>query len=220
MDPMVTPVPPSLDAWDRRVISVEHHIRGVNNQTLMLTTDAGPMVLRLYRTNDLERIDHEHRLLIALHRLPLPFGTPEPLSTSTGTTSPRVPWQGSSVVAALFPLLPGSRPADGSLVQAEACGRAIGQLHVAMARLPAAVVQRTACPRIDSIDPIVRSPVAAAAAIGDDRATGARLAQAVERVMINDDAFQRGRMDVIHGDPFGGNFLVAGDEVSAVLDFE
>lgn len=219
MGPMAESDLPDLTAWNRRTVAVADSIQGVNNWTLKLSTDDGEVVLRLYRTTDQERIKREHRLLMALQRVALPFGTPEPLMTMSGSIA-RMVWQGRSVVAALFPLLPGSSPVRGNRVHAEACGRAIGHLHARTAQLPNSVKSWTACPPIDRVDPLVPDPVAAAAACGVEGAPAHVLAEVVHGVMIKDDDFANGRMQVIHGDLFGGNLLVVDDDVSAVLDFE
>lgn len=219
MGPMVESELPDLTAWHRRAVAVADSIQGVNNWTLLLTTDDGEVALRLYRTTDRERIEQEHRLLMALQRVVLPFGTPEPLPAESGSIA-RMVWQGRSVFAALFPLLPGSPPEKGNLVQVEACGRAIGQLHAGTAHLPDSVARWTACPPIDRVDPLVPDPVAAAAACGVEGVPARLLAAVVQGVMIKDDDFSNYPTQVIHGDLFGGNMLVVDDEVSAVLDFE
>lgn len=211
---------PVLDAWGRQAVAVVKSIKGTNNWTLLLSTEDGGMVLRLYRTADRERIEEEHRLLQALQSAQLPFGIPAPVPTMAGSTTARLIWQDRSALAALFPMLPGRRPNDGNLVHASACGRALGHLHTAMAELPDMFTSRNACPAIDRIDPLVPDPAAAAADCGHDRIQSGRLARVVEAVMTNDLRTGIDRMQIIHADPFATNLLVRNDEVSAVLDFE
>lgn len=209
-----------LDAWGRQTAAITKSIEGTNNWTLLLSTDDGEMALRLYRTVDLERVQEEHRLLQALQLIQLPFRIPSPVNTTALETTAQLIWQDRPVIAALFPMLPGRPPADGNPVHAEACGRAIGQLHRGLAGLPESLNVQNACPPIDQIDPLVPDPIAAAAQCGISSTQSRLLVQLIQDVMADDDQLDHEGRQVIHGDLFASNMLVRDDEVSAVLDFE
>lgn len=209
-----------LKAWGGQAVAIRESIRGTNNWTLLLSGRDRELVLRLYRTADLGRIEEEHRLVLALQHARLPFEVPTPIPTTSGSTVTQLIWQDRPVLAALFPMLPGHPPDDGNLVHASACGQALGQLHAAMAGLPDSLHVRDACPSIDRIDELVPDPVAAAADWGRDRSGQRRIASVVENVMISDPRPDGDRPQVIHADLFAANLLVRNDKVSAVLDFE
>ncbi|HVX45617.1 MAG TPA: phosphotransferase [Mycobacteriales bacterium] len=212
--------PPELSAWPVEEVTITKNIKGTNNWTLLLDTEHGQRVLRLYRTPDRERITEEHLLLQALNRAQLPFAVPTPFPTTTGSTTTRLSWPDRTVLAALFPLLPGQPPMAGNPAHAAACGHALGHLHTAMARLPDSFRSSHAFPPINRVDPLVPDPANAEAKLDPGRTRSRQLAHVMENLMADDERAEIPPSQVIHADLFASNLLVHHDTVSAVLDFE
>lgn len=108
---------------------------GTNNTTRLLACAGNRYMLRLYNTHgEQEKAEYEHRLLNALARLTpgLPFGVPRPAEGAAGSSLIRL---SSGKLAAMFRYLDGVTPDFGLPAQAEAFGKAAGQLSEALARL-------------------------------------------------------------------------------------
>ncbi|MFM9327865.1 phosphotransferase [Paenibacillus mesotrionivorans] len=105
---------------------------GTNNTTRHLAYAGQAYMLRLYNTHEeWEKAAFEHQLLIALRRLMpgLPFGIPQPEMGAAGVGLIRLE---NGKLAAMFRYLDGAAPDFGLPAQAEAFGRAAGQLSGAL----------------------------------------------------------------------------------------
>jgi Ser/Thr protein kinase RdoA (MazF antagonist) len=224
-----------LRAWDLPPGAlVERTSRGTNNATwIMRLTGIGAghaYVLRLYQNSaDAASIGAEHRLLAELARQPLSFAVPAPIPTPGGETLIPVPdAAGTSGVprcpalAALFPLLPGEHPRRGDPAVACACGAALGELDIALARLPDTQPRHNPTyGDLDRIHPLVRDPFRLPDELPVTKEEAAGLRSLVDAAAGEVPSLYASLpRQIIHSDFGTGNILMAGGRITAVLDFE
>jgi homoserine kinase type II len=105
---------------------------GTNNQTFTVSAGSARWVLRISQNLTAAQVRAEHRLLGWLRQARLPFAVPEPVPRLTGEFLAETP-QGPATVTNW---LPGVRPRLSDAQALERFGRAIGQLSVALGRVP------------------------------------------------------------------------------------
>jgi Ser/Thr protein kinase RdoA (MazF antagonist) len=213
---------------------VERTSRGTNNATWIVRrpgTRAGDgYVLRLYQNSaDVAAIGAEHRLLVGLARQPLSFAIPAPIPTPGGETLVPVSdaagpsgAQSRRALAALFPLLPGEHPRRGDPAVAHACGAALGELDVALARLPDTRPGRGIMyGDLDRIHPLVPDPFCLPDELPAAAEDAAWLRRLVDKVAGEAPSLYASLpRQIIHSDFGTGNVLMAAGRITAVLDFE
>jgi Ser/Thr protein kinase RdoA (MazF antagonist) len=209
-------------AWDFpgpwTIRAPEH---GTNNRSFFVETTDGSYLLRIYQNaGDLVQIRYEHGLLLRLQEGGLSFAVPRPLATSAGETY--VVRDG--IVAALFPVIEGRRPVEGSVVQAAACGEALGELDHALAGIE--LEPPPGMPHFGDLvedGPLVEVGLRLLdhAPDGDSDKLVGRLRDRFTEIMASIPHLV-GRLpeQVIHGDFYRSNVLMREDRVSGVLDFE
>jgi Ser/Thr protein kinase RdoA (MazF antagonist) len=193
----------------------------MNNDSHLVTTSAGSYVLKTIRnTGMMERLRFEHALLEALSRQDLPFAFPAPVHTRTGETSANLD---DATPAVLTRLLTGGPAWRGDPAIARISGRALAMLDMALEGVvldPAVHVPST----VDELarnHPAIADPAAATSHLLADHA----LAFTVSRVLARAEREWKRQTagapeQIIHGDFFPPNVLIADGQVSAVLDFE
>ncbi|RAU90973.1 phosphotransferase [Paenibacillus sp. YN15] len=209
---------------------------GTNNTTGLLTSGGKKYMLRLYNTHEeREKAEFEHRLLEALGRLApgLPFGVPQPAEGAAGTSLIRL---AGGKLAAMFRYLDGVTPDFGRPAQAEAFGRAAGELSRALERLEqqeqleAAGLDLPAYPPyyalasahpscgLDEVSRFCGEPPEEFAGCREALLVLGRQLEELAPVL---DGLAVLPHQLIHGDLNASNALVAGDgEIAALLDFE
>jgi Ser/Thr protein kinase RdoA (MazF antagonist) len=187
-----------LKAWGLADAVVRPVGVGTNNTSYFVNDE---FVLRVHLNSGLP--DYEHAVLRALGDLS--FAVPEPVVTRDGRTW--VPYGGG--VASLCRRIVGEHPVRSDARQAEACGRALGELDVALAGLEGLPVRKVWNGDLTQVHPLVPSPTEL---LEEVPAVGEVLA----RIRPRDDL----PVQVIHGDFVVGNVLVVGDRVTGILDFE
>jgi homoserine kinase type II len=199
---------------------------GINNQVRVVRTGAGQHLWKRYLTHaDSEHIRAEHRLLTWLAGADLSFAVPTPIAARSGDTLIRLPgggWQ------ALYTWLPGERldRSDHSVIAA--LGGALGELHQALARLPAELRPAlTVNGDLGRIHPRIPQPLTLAPSdLGLLDAAPYREQLAEWRAVLAalqdflDGPYRALPLQVIHGDFGPGNALAAGARITALLDFE
>jgi homoserine kinase type II len=198
---------------------------GTNNETVGVRTGAGDFVWKRYRTsNDPAVLRYEGRLLDWLARQHLPFAVPAPIPDRSGATlnAAEGGWQ------ALFPFLPGRRPDRRDPAQLVAVGAALGELHRAFARYPAAPrPNRPAYGDLDRLHPAISSPESLTP--GDfgppDQPSRAHLVAWWREELGRLWAFAGGPYralpwQMIHGDFSIGNTFFHDGRLAAIFDFE
>ncbi len=192
---------------------------GTNNQTFVVTAGSDRWVLRISQNLTQAQVRAEHRLLARLGQAGLPFAVPEPVPTITGDFLVET----AAGPATVTKWLPGVRPDLSDEQELERFGRAVGQLSVALARVP-----RQDAPHDWLASPHVHPDVPDVAELRRELAA-AGIGPGLTGLLLG---FEQGAwltgagaglpVQVVHGDIAASNVLA--DErtgaVTAVLDFE
>jgi homoserine kinase type II len=192
---------------------------GTNNRTFVVSVGAARWVLQISQNLTSAQVRAEHRLLARLRRAGLPFAVPEPVATLTGDFLAET----AAGPATVTTWLPGTRPDLSDEQPLERFGQAIGQLSVALARVP-----RQDAPHDWITSPHVHPDVPD---VGELRRELAAAGISPERTRLL-AGFQHGAwltgagaglpVQVVHGDIARSNALAdeRTGEVTAMLDFE
>jgi Ser/Thr protein kinase RdoA (MazF antagonist) len=197
-----------LRLWGLQGYDVRPLTEGTNNTGCYVGDE---FVLRIHRNAIAPT--YEHAVMRALSGLSFAVPVPVPVD---GETAVHGELHGRPVLASLSRRIPGEHPVRGDSAGAEACGRALAELDHALNRLDPAELPPSLewdgdltniHPRMPSIDRVIDGVAA------EDRDDVARILTGV-----------RPRSDLprqlIHGDFAMTNVLMAGDRVTAILDFE
>jgi Ser/Thr protein kinase RdoA (MazF antagonist) len=197
-----------LKHWGLQGYDVRPLTAGTNNTGYYVGDE---FVLRIHR-NAIPPT-YEHAVLRSLGRLSFAVPVPVPAGEETAV---RGNLNGHPVLASLSRRIPGEHPVRGNARQAEACGRALGELDHALAALdPAELPQPhvwdgdlTAIhPRVPNVDAVIN---------GVPAAYRTDVARILNGIRPRRDLPQQ----IIHGDFATTNVLLAGERVTAILDFE
>jgi homoserine kinase type II len=214
------PLPPGLLAhwgippWAR--LTAAH---GTNNQTFVVRAGSARWVLRISQNLTQAQVRAEHRLLARLRQARLPFAVPEPVPALTGDFVAET----AAGPATVTKWLPGVRPDLSDEQALERFGRAVGQLGVALGRVP-----RQDAPHDWLVSTHVHPEVPDVAELCRELAA-AGIAPALTRLLTG---FEQGTwlagagaglpVQVVHGDVAASNVLAdeRTGELTAMLDFE
>jgi Ser/Thr protein kinase RdoA (MazF antagonist) len=199
--------------------------QGVNNLNLRIR--AGTQILRCKIFTDAhpeEALRYEQQLLQALAQSDLSFALPVPLADRHGETLQRTPlgW------LALIPDLPGANLDPSDLGQVTSLGATLGELHVALARLPTTSRPgRALFQDFFRFPPSARDPLLLTPAQIDapNTATTRELLawwhqEASHLVAFVDGSYRQLPQQLCHNDPAPYNVLVVSGQASAFIDFE
>jgi homoserine kinase type II len=192
---------------------------GTNNQTFVVSVDSARWVLRISQNLTAAQVRAEHRLLAWLRRAGLPFAVPEPVPGLTGDLLAET----AAGPATVTKWLPGMRPDLSDERALERFGRAIGQLNVALGRVPRqdAPHDWLASPHVHPDVPDVADLCRELAAAGiSSELTGLLTSFEQGSWLTNIGASLP--IQVVHGDMAASNVLAdeRTGEVTAMLDFE
>jgi homoserine kinase type II len=199
--------------------------QGLHNLNLRISTGAGTLRCKVFGdAHPPAALRYEQRMLQALARTNRSFALPAPLAYRPGETLQPTPlgW------LACIPDLPGANLDPADLAQVESLGAALGELHAALAALPAsprpghALFQAFFGFPPPARDPLALTPAQVGAHDTAEnrallawwRAAAARLAAFAE------GAYRRLPQQLCHNDPAPYNVLTAGGRVTALIDFE
>jgi Ser/Thr protein kinase RdoA (MazF antagonist) len=197
-----------LKRWGLQGYDVRPLTEGTNNTGYYVGDE---FVLRIHRNAITPT--YEHAVLRVVNGLS--FAVPVPVPAD-GETAIRGELNGETVLASLSHRIPGEHPVRGDSASAEACGRALAELDHALSRLDPAELPPPRVwdgdltkvhPRVPSIDHVIDGVSA------EDRDDVARI---LSGVGPRSDLPRQ----IIHGDFATTNVLMAGDRVTAILDFE
>jgi homoserine kinase type II len=195
----------AFDAGELR--SAKGIAEGVENSNYLVETDKGRFIFTVYEkrvdTNDLPffiaMIDH----LVAR-------GCPVPAALKTRDGAGTITRQGKAM--AMMQFMPGLSVTHPTPAQAEATGRALGQLHTALADFP--------LNRPNSLGPQGWYDLADRCGNDLDQIQPGLKARVAEEVAFLKAHWPKDlAQSVIHADLFPDNVLMAGDRVCAVIDF-
>ena len=195
----------AFDAGELR--SAKGIAEGVENSNYLVETDKGRFIFTVYEkrvdTNDLPffiaMIDH----LVAR-------GCPVPAALKTRDGAGTITRQGKAM--AMMQFMPGLSVTHPTPTQAEATGRALGQLHAALADFP--------LNRPNSLGPQGWYDLADRCGNDLDQIQPGLKARVAEEVAFLKAHWPKDlTQSVIHADLFPDNVLMAGDKVCAVIDF-
>ena len=193
---------------------------GTNNTVWLLEAGADRYVLRIYQNSRPSQVEAEHRLLIALDEVGLPFRVPVPIRTPDGDTAIET----SAGPAALFRYLPGVEATRTDARHLALVGQALGELDAALAQLPAALAptdwRRPLAeihPAVPDIDDLIAELDRACPGHPGVRWLAASAPTAVAAYQRFCDTLP---LQLVHGDFALSNVLLTDGAVSAVLDFD
>jgi homoserine kinase type II len=220
-----TPSPgPPLPAWLLAYWGIPPWARltaahGTNNQTFVVRAGSARWVLRISQNLTQAQVRAELRLLARLRQAGLPFAVPEPVPALTGDFVVET----AAGPATVTKWLPGVRPDLSNEQSLERFGRAIGQLSVALGRIP-----RQDAPHDWLTSPHVHPEVPDVAELCRELGA-AGISSVLTRLLMG---FEQGTwltgagaglpVQVVHGDVAASNMLAdeRTGEVTAMLDFE
>jgi homoserine kinase type II len=192
---------------------------GTNNQTFVVSLGPARWVLRISQNLTAEQVRAEHRLLARLRRAGLPFVVPEPVPALEGDYLAET----ASGPATMTKWLRGTHPDLSEEQPLERFGRAIGQLSVALGRIPRQdaphdwLTSQHVHPDVPDVDELGRELTAA----GISSELTWPLAGFKHGTWLTGVGAEL-PVQVVHGDIAPSNVLV--DErtgaVTAILDFE
>jgi homoserine kinase type II len=193
----------SFEQWGIDDARITVPDRGFNNQTVLVEAGDRHFVRRIYQNLDETRIIAEHRLLLALSTMDLPFAVPTPIPVAGGRTYTRT----ADGWAAMFPLIKGDHPERENIEHQRLAGRTLAELDTAMAKLtdPAPIEWQA---DLDHVHPAVPDVGDLAAELGNSWLAETRLTA------------PRLPRQIVHNDWGFGNLLMYDGEISGVLDFE
>jgi len=193
---------------------------GTNNRSFVVECNDGTYFLKIYdNAPDPSRCLFEHRITAAIAARNPPFAVPEIILSRSGETHIHV----GGRFHALTTFIPGSVVSDGDPDETAACGRALADLHVTLAKAELGVPE--AGPRtfgdLKKAHPLVQDPERAIRdATGDDDLSKAAVA-IVSLVQSQWLALTTGwPLTWIHGDFYPSNVLRQGHRVTGIVDFE
>jgi Ser/Thr protein kinase RdoA (MazF antagonist) len=136
--------------------------------------------------------------------------------TKDGATVARGVLDGNVVTASLSRRIAGEHPRRGDVVQAEACGRALAELDLALARLdPRELPPRNDWDRdLTRLHPRVTRLSELIEELPADRREA--VARVLERVQVGPELPRQ----IVHGDFARSNVLMVGERVTGILDLE
>ncbi len=202
------------------VDKIHHYDAGSNNQTWRIDTAACSYILRVYRAQVFfDHVRYEHTLLAALNEAHLPFLIPIPLETLAGPTYTSHIIGTNFHYLALFPLLPGFSPRVVNLGDLQAIGTALGLLNQALIPLACLPGKPILAPAVDLVSPSSVLQVLNEVPLDPlHQETLLRLLTDIYTSMTT--LYIRLPMQIIHRDFDLSNILMAGNQVTAILDFE
>jgi homoserine kinase type II len=209
-----------LQAWNVVPTGVKAPERGTNNLVRIVHTATSTYVLRIHQNATAQQVAAERRLLTALADAGLPFEVPVPMPTVDGRPTLATEYG----PATLTQWTPGGHPARDSRGLGLA-GAALGQLHVALASLPVRLAPtdwstrplNAIHPHVTDLDELAAEMMRALPTEPGARWFADRAPEIEARTTRWYEVLPR---QIVHGDYALGNVLVAGDQVTAILDFE
>lgn len=209
---------------------MEKRSGGWNNTTYIIKGNGRKGVLRIYDTHrDKEKIEFEHKVLLELNKLNLPFGTPQPVCTVDGNTLVLLE-ELDGKFACLFRYIEGDSPAGEDAGYYESFGLAAGQLSAALAGMNPGLqpVYRPyyellqaypLCTR-ETVRELCQNPPEA---LQELKAGLSTLYQAYSDIAGSLQGLEALPHQLIHGDLNASNLLMNKEDhrqVAALLDFE
>ena len=198
--------------------------RGASNTTYLVDAQADKFILKLYGDSTLTaQIQYEHSLLAYLQKADLSFTVPAPVPAKSGETLILVNRNNTPLRVALLPLLSG-QPADRqNLLHTRAAGRALGELHRALAGfdLEGQLAQLPSWGDLYHLHPLVSDPLEVPQSLALNPNQQARLVKTLTEVIeAKPQLYTKLPVQTTHADYLSPNILIEDNQVVSVLDFE
>lgn len=199
--------------------------QGTSNTIYFVDAQAGQFVLKLYGdTTASTQIEYEHALLKHLQKAGVSFAVPAPIPAASGETlifveddTPPLPR------AALLPLLPGQSGNRKNLRHTRAAGRALGELHRALAGFDpeGQMAQLPSWGDLYHIHPLVTDPLEVPQSLMLNLNQQARLLKTLTEVVeAKPRLYTTLPIQTVHADYLSPNIVLEQDQVVGILDFE
>lgn len=198
--------------------------QGASNTTYCVDAQAGNFILKLYGDSTLTaQIQYEHSLLLYLQSCDLSFAVPAPVPAISGNTLVLVNKNDTLLRVALLPLLPGQPAALQNLCHTRAAGRALGELHRALAGFDPSgqLAQLPSWGDLYHIHPLVTDPLEVPQSLALTQNQQARLVKTLTEVLeAQPHLYRTLPVQTIHADYLSPHILLEENRVVGVLDFE
>lgn len=198
--------------------------RGASNTTYFVDAQAGKFLLKLYGdSTTTAQIQYEHSLLTYLQGTDLSFTVPAPIPASSDETLVHISRNDASLRVALIPLISGQHANRQNLHHARAAGRALGELHCAVAGFDpdGKLAQLPAWGDLCCIHPLVPDPLEVPQSLVVDSNQQDRLLKTLTEVIeAMPNLYQTLPVQTIHADYLSFNILLENNQVVGILDFE
>jgi len=199
---------------------VQRTERGTNNRSFIVDCDGSTYFLKHYDNQpDPARCLFEHRITAAIAAQDPPFAVPETILSRSGETHILL----GDRNAALFTFIPGSAARYGDRDDAAGCGRALADLHAALAEVD--LGPPDAGPRtfgdLATVHPLVPDPEGAIRDTINDEVLVKAATASMSSTQSRWQAVTSGwPLTWIHGDFYPTNVLQQSHRVTGIVDFE
>ncbi|HEY9690682.1 MAG TPA: phosphotransferase [Oculatellaceae cyanobacterium] len=214
-----------LELWSfPSTLTIEPTNRGASNTTYLVKGQAGNFILKLYGdSTTTEQLQYEHSLLFYLQQANLSFSVPVPVPAKSGETLVQKSKNDTLLRVALLPLIPGQIAERQNCHHARAAGRALSELHSALASFDpkGQLAQLPAWGDLCRIHPLVPDPLEIPKWLLLPTEQEERLIHTLAEVLeVMPKLYQTLPVQTIHADYLSFNILLSSNQVVGVLDFE
>lgn len=199
--------------------------QGTSNTIYFVDAQAGQFVLKLYGdTTASAQIEYEHALLMHLQKAGVSFAVPAPIPATSGETLIFVEDDAPPLSrVALLPLLSGQSANRKNLRHTRAAGRALGELHHALAGFDpeGQVAQLPSWGDLHHIYPLVADPLEVSQSLMLNPNQQVRLLKTLTEVVeAKSSLYTTLPVQTVHADYLSPNIVLEQDQVVGILDFE
>jgi len=199
--------------------------QGTNNTIYYVEAQAGKFVLKFYGdTTASAQIEYEHTLLKHLQEAGVSFSVPAPVPAASGETLVFVEDNEPPLArVALLPLLPGQSADRKNLRHTYAAGRALGELHCALAGFDPKGQTNQLPPwgDLDCIHSLVTDALKVPQSLLLNPNQQARLHNTLMGVLeAKSRLYTTLPVQTVHADYLSSNIVIEQDQVVGILDFE
>lgn len=213
-----------LLSWSLGTPTVKPTNLGTVNTTYFVEAPSlGKFVFKIYNdTTTTAQIHYEHLLLQHLQSCNLSFAVPTPVPSNSGETLVIVNKNGSTLRAALLPLILGKPLERENILHIGAAGSALGELHNALAKFDTdgKLSQLPNWGNLENIHPLI-TPLEVPQILELEYSHRARIIKSLTFLIeVAPSLYKTLPVQTTHADYLCPNILIYKNQVVGILDFE